>query len=161
MRVPEAFVAALTLLSCASVPHPTTSVREQDAGRPQGTDGRSAAVAAASPERAPMLDSTRIPVCVSPVRGRADALATVVAFGDYQNPFCRLAAGRLNALSERYGDDLRVVWKNFPLPHHDNAMSAAEAARAVYEQGGASAFWALHEMLLDNQGLSPKSAPWQ
>ena len=98
-----------------------------------------------------MLDSRRIPLGVSPVRGRADALVTVVVFGDYQDPFCRLAAGRLNALSERYGDDLRVVWKNFPMPFHDNAMSAAEAARAVYEQGGASAFWAFHEMLLDNQ----------
>ncbi len=98
-----------------------------------------------------MQDSTRIPVGVSPVRGRADALVTVVVFGDYQDPFCRVAAGRLNALRERYGDDLRVVWKDFPLPYHDNAMSAAEAARAVYEQGGPSAFWSFHEMLLDNQ----------
>ncbi len=152
MRRPlQAFVAALALLSCTSAPHTATVIRKQHVARPAGPDGVGPLVAAASPVRAPMLDATRIPVGSSPVRGRADALVTVVVFSDFQCPFCSRVAPTLNALSERYGDDLRIVWKNNPLPFHDNAMPAAEAAMAVYEQGGAVAFWAFHDMLFDNQ----------
>ena len=153
--VSPVFVAALALLSCTSVHHPATVIRKQHVARPAAPDGAGPLVAAAAPVRGPMLDATRIPVGASPVRGRADALVTVVVFSDFQCPFCGRVEPTLNALRERYGDDLRIVWKNNPLPFHENAMPAAEAAMAVYEQGGPGAFWAFHDMLFDNpQSLS-------
>ncbi len=50
---------------------------------------------------------------------------------------------------------MRIAWKNQPLSFHPNAMPAAEAAMAAYEQGN-DKFWAMHDKLFENQGqLSP------
>src|SRR5258706_7420855 len=48
-----------------------------------------------------------------------------------------------------YGSSVRVVWKNNPLPFHQNATPAAEAAMAAHEQGK---FWEMHDKLFANQG---------
>jgi protein-disulfide isomerase len=99
----------------------------------------------------PMRDAERIPVGASPVLGRSDALVTVVMFSDFQCPFCSRVEPTLRVLRTRYGNDLRIVWKNVPLEFHNNARPAAEAALAVYDQGGPEAFWRFHDMLFDNQ----------
>jgi protein-disulfide isomerase len=50
---------------------------------------------------------------------------------------------------------VRLVWKNQPLSFHENAMPAAEAAMAAYEQGN-DKFWAMHDKLFEKQKeLSP------
>jgi len=99
-----------------------------------------------------MRDAERIPVGDSPVRGRDDALVTVVIFSDFQCPFCARVLPTLEALSERYGDDIRFVWKNNPLPFHDRARPAAEAAMVVYAKAGAEAFWRFHDALFADRG---------
>jgi protein-disulfide isomerase len=86
----------------------------------------------------------RVPVDDDPALGPADALVTVVAFGDFECPFTDRARATLDALRDRYGDRIRVVWKNNPLPFHPHAMLAAIAAEEAYAQGGNRAFWALH-----------------
>jgi protein-disulfide isomerase len=53
----------------------------------------------------------------------------------------------LAELEKRYGRKLRVVWKNYPLPLHDNAEPAAEAAMAAAAQGK---FWPMHDKLFEN-----------
>jgi protein-disulfide isomerase len=52
---------------------------------------------------------------------------------------------------EQYGNRVRLVWRDFPLPFHPNAMPAAEAAREVFRQGGNDKFWAYHALLFQNQ----------
>jgi len=93
----------------------------------------------------------RVPIGNQPSRGPADALVTIVEFSDFQCPFCAHVEPTLQALRERYGDDLRIVWRNNPLPFHQNARPAAVAAMEAYEQGGNDAFWHMHDALFADQ----------
>ncbi len=118
------------------------------------TDSPQVARATAGCERADAAegsDAERIPVGRSPVIGCPDALVTMVVFSDFQCPFCARVTDTLRTLRARYGADLRVVWKNNPLPFHDNAPLAAEAAMEVYAQRGAAGFWRFHDLLFANQ----------
>jgi protein-disulfide isomerase len=90
-----------------------------------------------------------VPVGRSPARGPAAAPVTIVEFADYQCGFCIHAESVLKELRAAYGDKLRFVFKNEPLPFHDRAEPAAEAALEVRAAKGDDAFWAMHDALLD------------
>ena len=104
----------------------------------------------------------KIPVGTSPVRGPADALVTLFLFTDFQCPFCAKVTPTLEDLVKAYPADLRIVYKNNPLPGHDHAQLAAEAAMAAAAQGK---FWEYHDKMFgamkdyyDNPSRDP-SAP--
>lgn len=84
----------------------------------------------------------------SPAIGRADAPVTVVVFTDYECPFCKKAEATLREVEAQYGRNVRLVWKNHPLPFHKGARLAAQAALAAHEQGK---FWEYHEALFAHQ----------
>jgi protein-disulfide isomerase len=84
----------------------------------------------------------------APARGAADALVTIVEFGDFQCPYCRRAEPALDDLMKRYPRALRVVWKSFPLPSHPRARAAARFALEARARGGATEFWRVHDLLL-------------
>ncbi len=86
-----------------------------------------------------------------PQRGPNDALVTIVEFSDFECPFCGRVEPTLDQIAERYGNDVRIVWMNNPLPFHRNAGPAATAALEAFEQGGSAKFWAMHEKLFQNQ----------
>jgi protein-disulfide isomerase len=86
-----------------------------------------------------------------PQRGPRDALVTVVQFSDYQCPFCKRVEATLREVRRLYGADLRIVWKDNPLPFHPRALPAAQLARRVYETRGNDAFWQVHDALFDSQ----------
>jgi protein-disulfide isomerase len=99
----------------------------------------------------PQLDPNavyKVPVGTSPMKGSNKALVTIVQFSDFQCPFCTRVEPTLTDLVKEYGDKVRVVWKNNPLPFHPNAGPAAEAALAAGEQGK---FWEMHERLFKDQ----------
>ncbi len=83
-----------------------------------------------------------------PVRGSANAKVTLVVFSDFQCPFCGRVEPTLKQLQDTYKGDLRIVWKNQPLPMHPQAIPAALAAEAAREQGK---FWQMHDVLFQNQ----------
>jgi protein-disulfide isomerase len=86
-------------------------------------------------------------------RGRADALVTIIEFGDFQCPYCREVTSTIDDLLTRHGDDVRVVFRHNPLAIHPEAKSAAKAALAAGRQGK---FWAMHDKLFESQfELSP------
>ncbi|MCA9535799.1 MAG: thioredoxin domain-containing protein, partial [Myxococcales bacterium] len=96
-------------------------------------------------------DVFRVPVARGePVRGGRDALVTIVMFGDFQCPFCARALVTLAALEQRYGRDLRIVFRHLPLPFHQDAMPAAQASVEAYAQRGDAGFWAMHDLLYAN-----------
>jgi protein-disulfide isomerase len=102
----------------------------------------------------PGSDAARVRVEVpatAPQRGPDDALVTIVMFSDYQCPFCSRVEPTLTRLSADYGQDLRIVWRDNPLPFHENAMPAAELAREAYAQGGDAAYWRMHDTLFEHQ----------
>ena len=84
----------------------------------------------------------------SPVLGSAKAPVTIVEFTDFQCPFCRRANDTLHTLIKNNPDKVRVVFKHYPLPFHQNAELAARAAEAAKKQGK---FWEYHDILFENQ----------
>lgn len=86
-----------------------------------------------------------------PTRGPRDALVTIVELGDFECPYCTKAKSTMDHLRARYGDDLRIVWMNRPLPFHRNARAAATAALEAKAQRGDEGFWKMHDRLFDEQ----------
>jgi protein-disulfide isomerase len=89
-----------------------------------------------------------------PTWGSRTALVTIVEFNDFQCPYCARVQPTLEQVRTTYGpDQLRIVWKNNPLPFHINAKPAAEAAAGVFAMAGSDAFWKFHDAAFKNQGL--------
>jgi len=97
---------------------------------------------------APAARVTDINVAGAPMRGAKNAPITIVEFSDFQCPFCGRVEPTLKELEKQYGNKLKLVWKNQPLPFHNNARPAAMAAMAANEQGK---FWEMHDKLFSNQ----------
>ncbi len=83
----------------------------------------------------------------SPVRGAEDGKVTLVEFSDFQCPYSQRAQPLIDALLEAFPDDLRHVYKNFPLRFHKQAMPAAKACLAAGLQGK---FWEMEKLLFEN-----------
>jgi protein-disulfide isomerase len=103
---------------------------------------------AAQPAQADPNSVYAVPLGNSPDKGPKAAKVTVVEFSDFQCPFCGRVEPTLRELEADYGKDLRVVWKNNPLPFHPNAMPAAKAAMAAAAQGK---FWEMHDKIFADQ----------
>ena len=88
-----------------------------------------------------------IPQDDDPVRGPKDALVTMVVFSDFQCPFCKRVEDTLKQVSESYGNDLRIVWKDNPLPFHPRAKPSATLARMAYKAKGDKGFWDAHDQI--------------
>lgn len=83
------------------------------------------------------------------VRGPADTPVTLVEYGDFQCPYCGEAYVVVHELEERFGDELRFVFRHMPLADlHPRAPFAAEAAEAAGAQGR---FWEMHDRLFEHQ----------
>jgi protein-disulfide isomerase len=110
---------------------------------------------AAKPAQPEAEDKTvwKVPVGDSAVQGPETALVTIVEFSDFQCPFCKRVEDTLKKVHETYGDKVRFVWKNEPLPFHPRAEPAAELAIEAWKQKGNKGFWAAHDKLFD---LQPK-----
>jgi protein-disulfide isomerase len=80
-----------------------------------------------------------------------DAPLTLVEYGDYECPYCGQAYPIVKEVQERLGDDLRFVFRNFPLrqmhPHAESAAEAAEAAAAQDED----IYWEMHDLIYEHQ----------
>lgn len=85
-----------------------------------------------------------------PSWGLADAPVTLVVFSDFQCTYCGRFATTVKDLKARYGDLLRVVFKQFPLPFHNEAMPMAQATLAAHTQGK---FWPMHDRLFSREEL--------
>jgi protein-disulfide isomerase len=90
----------------------------------------------------------RIPIGNAAVRGSSDAKVTIVEFSDFECPFCQRAFQTVKKVEETYGDNVRIAYKQNPLPFHSHAHLAAEAALAAGEQGR---FWQMHDLLFTNR----------
>jgi protein-disulfide isomerase len=93
-------------------------------------------------------DSKKIPIGSSPIKGNPDAAVTIVEFSDFQCPFCTRVNPTLKSLLEKYPNDVRIVFKHYPLPFHKEARPAAKLAWAAQQQGK---FWEMHDLLFENQ----------
>lgn len=96
------------------------------------------------------LDPPRMDVPVkafNPTTGPADAPITLIEYTDFQCPYCSRVQPTLQQVRDTYGDRVRFVFKNLPLPMHSQARLAAEAGLCAADQGQ---FWPLHDWMFDN-----------
>ncbi|MBT9329583.1 thioredoxin domain-containing protein [Paracidobacterium acidisoli] len=77
-------------------------------------------------------------------RGAQNAPVVLVEFADYECPYCQKVNPQIQQLKKEYGDNLTLIFKDFPLPMHHSAEKAAEASRCAGEQGK---FWEYHDVL--------------
>jgi len=83
------------------------------------------------------------------IRGPVGAPLTLVEYADFECPFCGRATDVVDDLFERFGDDLRYVFRHLPLRDvHPAAQLAAEAAEAAGAQGR---FWEMHDRMFSHQ----------
>ena len=82
------------------------------------------------------------------IEGNADAKIELVEYGDYQCIHCGRAYGIIKNIQKKLGDDLKFIFRNFPLAEsHPNAVHAAVAAEAAALQ---NKFWQMHDILFEN-----------
>jgi len=83
------------------------------------------------------------------IQGREGAPITLVEYGDYECPYCGAAYPMVKQLQEAMGDNLRFVFRNFPITElHRHALSAAMTAEFGAAKGR---FWEVHDELFENQ----------
>jgi protein-disulfide isomerase len=84
-------------------------------------------------------------------RGSDEALVTIVVWGDFQCPYCAKMAPVLEQVRQKYGAEVRIVYRHLAMPGHREAALAAEAGVAAAEQGK---FWAFHDAVYAHLGRS-------
>ncbi len=136
-----------------------------------GSAGNSEQSAASTPASIPTVDLSLPPmecqvVSISPTPGPTEvsmfpppqpddwmlggenAILTITEYSDFQCPYCALLAADLRQLTAKYPDEVRVVFRHFPIPGHPLAKLGAVAAEAAGTQG---MFWEMHDLVFAGQ----------
>ncbi|HVF89370.1 MAG TPA: thioredoxin domain-containing protein [Blastocatellia bacterium] len=107
---------------------------------------KASAVTVSLPE--PELPSYKIDTEGQPWKGAENAEVTIIEFTDFQCPMCAKTHPILDELVREYNGKVRLVVRDYPLPQHENALKAAEAAEAAREQGK---YWEFVSLMFENQ----------
>src|SRR5262249_40332620 len=81
--------------------------------------------------------------------GPDGALVTIVEFSDFECPYCAKEAPVLAQMRAKYGDQIRIIYRHFPVLFHPDSVIAAEAGAAAADQGK---FWAFHDQVFAHFG---------
>jgi protein-disulfide isomerase len=99
-------------------------------------------------QRSP-IDLTQPVTATDHVLGNPHAPVTVVEYGDFECPTCKQSAPAVKLLLQRFDNVVRFAYRHFPQESaHPHALQAAEAAECAGAQGR---FWAMHDLLFENQ----------
>jgi protein-disulfide isomerase len=149
----------LAVMPCVQCSHRGRALVERLRAGDQREAARQAMLAVVPPPQprsAPTDNSERpllanlvvpIPIDGDPVRGPASAKITIVEFSDFQCSYCVDASRWVHSVLAEFPEDVRLVFKQAPLPFHEHAFLAAEATLAAHEQGK---FWEMHDALFAN-----------
>jgi protein-disulfide isomerase len=89
----------------------------------------------------------------APFKGPVNAPITIVEFSDFQCSYCKRVVNILDQVLERYPDQVKLAFRDFPIANiHPYAQKAAEASHCAAEQGK---FWEFHDLLFDKQDTIP------
>jgi protein-disulfide isomerase len=86
------------------------------------------------------------------VLGPKNAKVTMIEYSDFECPFCQRFQETVKQVTAKYGKDVRVVFRHFPLSFHAKAIPAANASECASEQGK---FWEMHDMLFEKGVETP------
>ena len=105
----------------------------------------------------PPVQRIQLNVDNAPFFGGKSAPVTIVEFSDFHCPFCQRAEDTIAQIRARYGDQVRFVWRDFPIDNlHPQARPAHEAARCASDQGK---FWPFHKLLYAGPPKPPDQLP--
>ncbi len=97
------------------------------------------------------IDMARLEIEKSAVRGPADAKVTILEFANFTCPYCLKSWNKIREWLEKYPQDVRYIFKQFPLPSQAGSLDFAVLAAAAQETSG-EAFWAAHDFLFSSEG---------
>ena len=97
--------------------------------------------------KAPDLPRYNVEIGPGEAMGSPKAPVTIVEFGDYQCPYTAQARRLLHRVMEVYPQQVRWIYRDYPLEQHPLARRAAEAAQCAGEQ---HKFWAYNDLLFEN-----------
>ena len=90
------------------------------------------------------------------IQGNNEATIVLVEYGDYQCPHCGRAYPIVKRMQEKLGDQLKFVFRNFPLAKiHPEATMAAVATEAAALQ---DKYWEMHDIIFENQDQLDKNS---
>lgn len=99
----------------------------------------------------PETKNVAAPPADAPYKGGANAKVVIQLFSDFQCPFCSRVEPTMKEIEKAYGDKVKIVWRHMPLPMHQDAPLAAEAAIEAFVQKGNAGFWKFHDALFERQ----------
>lgn len=95
------------------------------------------------------VDQAQLLSAAPHVKGAADAKVTIVEFSDFQCPACKATNPLVEKVANLYPDQVRVIFRHFPLSSiHSNARLAAQATEVAAQDGK---FWEYHDLLFEEQ----------
>jgi len=153
------FIAGMTVRSLLLGPMPYYVVASVPPGAVSPTPASACPGTTATPvpilsptaaQPSPTAGIVQVSADDDPAIGPPDAPVLIVEFSDFQCSFCaRFASETLGQILDTYGDQVRLVFRDFPLTSmHAHAQKAAEASQCAYEQGE---YWEYHDLLFQNQ----------
>jgi protein-disulfide isomerase len=93
----------------------------------------------------------KIDVAGRPVRGNPDAKVTIINYDDFECPFCaRMHTTLMSDILRQYGDKVKIVYKDYPLPMHPWAIHAANDANCLAKESG-QGYWEFADYVHANQ----------
>lgn len=95
---------------------------------------------------APAQDPRPVDASRDHIWGNEDAAVTLIEYSDFECPFCGRHYGTLKQIKEAYPNDVRVVFRHFPLSFHQEAQKAAEASECAADQGK---FWEMYDVIFE------------
>jgi len=75
------------------------------------------------------------------ITGNANSKVSLIVYSDFECPFCKTFNTTMLDIEKAYGDKIKIVFRHYPLPFHQNAQKEAEASECVAALGGQDAFW--------------------
>ncbi|HBF66959.1 MAG TPA: hypothetical protein DDW36_00875 [Candidatus Magasanikbacteria bacterium] len=92
------------------------------------------------------------------IRGANNAKVTIVEYSDFECPYCQRFHGTMQQILAKYPNDVRWVYRHFPLDQlHPTARPAAEASECVAALGGNDKFWAFADKIFAVAGVPPSA----
>src|SRR5271170_3791804 len=102
-----------------------------------------------SPQHSHVVTLAVAPEPTDHSQGSEHAPVTLLEYGDFECPSCKVAVGTPKLLLDRFPNRIRFIFRHFPLEEaHPHALMAAEASEAAGAQGK---FWQMHDLLFQNQ----------